>query len=131
MTGLCSYFSAGVPTLSDHGAQLRLDEYAVRVTTWADGRFNLQPDHGGKLAGLKVEPPICPWRNANRVLVEPQLRAMIARLEAAIDPGLGKRVNGRAELRVDEQTEPRIKQGVARGEDEAGRWPAEIVRFEI
>jgi hypothetical protein len=27
---------------SDRGAQLRLDEYAVRVTPWQDGRFNLQ-----------------------------------------------------------------------------------------
>src|SRR3982074_2553194 len=27
---------------SDHGAQLRLDEYAVRITPWQDGRFNLQ-----------------------------------------------------------------------------------------
>lgn len=27
---------------SDGGAQLRLDEYAVRVTPWKDGRFNLQ-----------------------------------------------------------------------------------------
>jgi hypothetical protein len=27
---------------SDDGAQLRLDEYAVRVTPWPDGRFNLQ-----------------------------------------------------------------------------------------
>jgi hypothetical protein len=27
---------------SDRGAQLRLDEYAVRITPWQDGRFNLQ-----------------------------------------------------------------------------------------
>src|SRR5438067_246821 len=27
---------------SDHGAQLRLDEYALRVTPWDDGRFTLQ-----------------------------------------------------------------------------------------
>jgi hypothetical protein len=27
---------------SDHGAQFRLDEYAVRFTPWQDGRFNLQ-----------------------------------------------------------------------------------------
>jgi hypothetical protein len=27
---------------SDHGAQWRLDEYAVRFTPWPDGRFNLQ-----------------------------------------------------------------------------------------
>ncbi|HEX4630042.1 MAG TPA: hypothetical protein VH188_03690, partial [Chthoniobacterales bacterium] len=27
---------------TDQGAQIRLDEYAVRVTPWEDGRFNLQ-----------------------------------------------------------------------------------------
>src|SRR4029077_8135805 len=27
---------------SAHGAQLRLDEYALRITPWDDGRFNLQ-----------------------------------------------------------------------------------------
>ncbi|MFZ0918295.1 MAG: hypothetical protein WAN04_15490 [Candidatus Udaeobacter sp.] len=27
---------------SDHGAQVRLDEYAVRVTPWQDGRFTVQ-----------------------------------------------------------------------------------------
>jgi len=32
---------------SDHGAQIRLDEYALRFTPWDDGRFNLQ---GGKFA---------------------------------------------------------------------------------
>src|SRR5215217_6186736 len=27
---------------SDHGAQIRLDEYALRITPWEDGRFNVQ-----------------------------------------------------------------------------------------
>ena len=27
---------------SDHGARLRLDEYALRLTPWEDGRFNVQ-----------------------------------------------------------------------------------------
>src|SRR5882724_5259988 len=27
---------------SDHGADVRLDEYALRVTPWEDGRFTLQ-----------------------------------------------------------------------------------------
>src|SRR5881397_126973 len=27
---------------SDHGADVRLDEYALRITPWADGRFTLQ-----------------------------------------------------------------------------------------
>ena len=27
---------------SDHGAQVRIDEYALRITPWEDGRFTLQ-----------------------------------------------------------------------------------------
>ncbi|HTL78559.1 MAG TPA: hypothetical protein VL136_04055, partial [Candidatus Babeliales bacterium] len=27
---------------SDHGAEVRLDEYALRITPWEDGRFTLQ-----------------------------------------------------------------------------------------
>src|SRR5260370_11397512 len=38
---------------SDHGAQIRLDEYALRITPWEDGRFTLQL---GKFATV-----ICNW----------------------------------------------------------------------
>lgn len=36
---------------SDHGAQLRLDEYAVRITPWKDGRFNLQVGQFSTIVG--------------------------------------------------------------------------------
>lgn len=36
---------------SDHGAQLRLDEYAVRVTPWKDGRFTLQAGQFATVVG--------------------------------------------------------------------------------
>lgn len=39
---------------SDHGAQLRLDEYAVRVTPWADGRFTLQAGQFATVVGRWV-----------------------------------------------------------------------------
>src|SRR6476659_7832125 len=39
---------------SDHGAQLRLDEYAVRVTPWQDGRFNLQAGQFSTVVGTWV-----------------------------------------------------------------------------
>jgi hypothetical protein len=39
---------------SDRGAQLRLDEYAVRVTPWQDGRFNLQAGQFSTVVGTWV-----------------------------------------------------------------------------
>ena len=39
---------------SDHGAQLRLDEYAVRVTPWQDGRVTLQAGQFATVVGTWV-----------------------------------------------------------------------------
>src|SRR3954468_11497126 len=39
---------------SDHGAQIRLDEYAVRITPWEDGRFNLQAGQFSTVVGTWV-----------------------------------------------------------------------------
>jgi hypothetical protein len=46
----------------DHGAQLRLDEYAVRVTPWQDGRFNLQVGQFSTVVGNWV-PRHLSWEN--------------------------------------------------------------------
>ncbi|HEX4640927.1 MAG TPA: hypothetical protein VH252_06040, partial [Chthoniobacterales bacterium] len=40
---------------SDHGAQLRLDEYAVRVTPWDDGRITLQAGQFATVVGNWVD----------------------------------------------------------------------------
>src|SRR5689334_20480369 len=47
---------------SDHGAQVRLDEYAVRFTPWADGRFTLQLGKFGTVVGNWV-PRHLSWDN--------------------------------------------------------------------
>ncbi|HSP44624.1 MAG TPA: hypothetical protein VLO30_01400, partial [Chthoniobacterales bacterium] len=47
---------------SDHGAQLRLDEYAVRITPWQDGRFNLQVGQFSTVVGNWV-PRHLSWDN--------------------------------------------------------------------
>ena len=88
-------------------------------------------DHRRKLARLKIEPAIFPRREADRVFIEPQLRAFVAGIEPAIDARLGENVNGTAELGVDEQTQPRIEERVARRADEAGSRAAEMIRFEV
>lgn len=47
---------------SSRGAQLRLDEYAVRVTPWDDGRFNLQIGKFATMVGNWV-PRHLSWEN--------------------------------------------------------------------
>ncbi len=47
---------------SDHGAQVRLDEYAVRVTPWADGRFTVQIGKFATVVGNWV-PRHLSWEN--------------------------------------------------------------------
>src|SRR5438034_4486047 len=47
---------------SDHGAQIRLDEYALRFTPWDDGRFNLQVGKFATVVGNFV-PRHLSWEN--------------------------------------------------------------------
>ena len=47
---------------SDHGAQIRLDEYALRFTPWDDGRFNLQVGKFATVVGNWV-PRHLSWEN--------------------------------------------------------------------
>jgi hypothetical protein len=47
---------------SDRGAQIRLDEYAVRFTPWSDGRFNLQIGKFATVIGNFV-PRHLSWEN--------------------------------------------------------------------
>jgi hypothetical protein len=47
---------------SDHGAQLRLDEYALRFTPWKEGRFTLQVGKFATVVGNWV-PRHLPWEN--------------------------------------------------------------------
>src|SRR6202045_2633633 len=47
---------------TDHGAQIRLDEYALRVTPWEDGRFTLQVGKFATVVGNWV-PRHLSWEN--------------------------------------------------------------------
>src|SRR4029453_15713463 len=47
---------------SNNGAQIRLDEYALRITPWEDGRFNLQAGAFATVAGNWV-PRHLSWEN--------------------------------------------------------------------
>src|SRR5260370_25542640 len=41
---------------SDHGADVRLDEYALRITPWQDGRFTFQVGKFAAVVGNSVPP---------------------------------------------------------------------------
>src|SRR2546423_5032930 len=88
-------------------------------------------DDGGKLAGLEIEPAVFPGRDTHGVFIEPKLRALIARIETAIDPRLRENINHRTELCVDEQTQPRVEKRVARRPNEAGRRATKRVALKI
>src|SRR5215813_2592504 len=47
---------------SDHGTDVRLDEYALRITPWQDGRFTLQAGQFATVVGNWV-PRHLPWDN--------------------------------------------------------------------
>src|ERR1044071_1524608 len=47
---------------SDHGAEVRLDEYALRITPWQDGRFTLQVGQFATVVGNWV-PRHLSWDN--------------------------------------------------------------------
>ena len=47
---------------SDHGADVRMDEYALRVTPWQDGRFTFQAGKFATVVGNWV-PRHLPWDN--------------------------------------------------------------------
>jgi hypothetical protein len=47
---------------TDHGVQVRLDEYAVRYTPWEDGRFNLQIGKFASVVGNWI-PRHLSWEN--------------------------------------------------------------------
>src|SRR4051812_33127221 len=105
--------------------QRRVDERVL------PGKMARNPvaDDRRKLSGLDVEPAILPRGEAQRVFIQPQLRAAVDRIESPVYPGLGKEVEGGSDLRVKEQTEPRIEKRVAGGEDQARGGSVEVIRF--
>src|SRR6266508_3160610 len=63
---------------SDNGAQIRLDEYALRVTPWADGRLTLQI---GKLATVVPNwvPQNISWENT--FITEPPVSKKVTAIQ--------------------------------------------------
>ena len=67
-------------------------------------------DDGGEFAGLESKTAVLPRRKSKRILVQTNLGAVIAGIEAAIDSRLREEINLRPELRVEKQGETRIEE---------------------
>ncbi len=63
--------------------------------------------------------------------VEPNLCAVIARIEPAIQSGLGKEVNLRSDLRVQKECQTWVEKSVDVAVDKAGRGLFEVIDFQI
>src|SRR4029450_5626847 len=88
-------------------------------------------DDRGELTDLRRETTIIPRRGTQRVFVEPNLSAVIARIKAAIEPRLCKEINLRSDLGVEKKRESRIKEIINIANDQPGRRLFEIVKFQI
>src|SRR6266550_743847 len=88
-------------------------------------------DDRGEFANLQRQATIVPRRHAQRIFVEPNLGAVIARVKAAIEPRLRKEINVRAGLCVEKERQTRIKKRVDAAVDEARRRLLEVIDFQI
>ena len=81
--------------------------------------------NSGELAQLQSEPAVRPWRDAERVFIEPNLSAMVAGIKPTIQPRLRKKINLRPYLGVEKQGQTRIEKVVDAAVDEPGRVAAQ------
>ena len=114
MTGLYSYFSSrkSASKIVDRGGRKAgFDGENVfvnerRVHEWVvPGKMALHPAAYDRreLADLEAEASIFPWRDAQGIFVESDLRTVVRRIEVAIDADLAEKVNRWSDLRVDEE----------------------------
>src|SRR3954468_17589710 len=88
-------------------------------------------DDGRKLADLECKTAVLPWGDSKRIFVQPNVGAVVGRIEAAIEPRLREEIHLRTRLRVQKQRETRIEQIVDFRVDEARRGLLEIIKFQI
>src|ERR1700686_5853543 len=72
--------------------------------------WNPIADHRSELTDLQIETPFVPRRYAYCIFIKPDLGAVVAGLEAAIDSRLREEINLRPQLRVKKKREARIEE---------------------
>ena len=86
---------------SDHGAQVRLDEYALRFTPWEDGRFTLQVGKFATVVGNWV-PRHLSWDNPfiNAPLVYENITAISDKVAPASPQDFVYELRGEGKVRI-------------------------------
>ena len=88
-------------------------------------------DDRRELADLQRQATIIPGRDSQRIFVEPNLSAVIARVKTAIEPRLRKEINLRADLRIEKECQSRIEKSVDTAVNEARRGLFEVIDLQI
>src|SRR5438309_11121293 len=88
-------------------------------------------DNGGELTDLQSKATVLPRGNPKRILIQANLGAVIARIETAIESRLGKEINVRAELSVEEKCQARVEEIVDVAVDEPRCWLLEMIKLDI
>ena len=88
-------------------------------------------DNSREFADLEGEPTILRRRQSQRIFVQPNGGPVIARVESAIKPGLGEKINLRSVLCIEKERETRIEEIVNLAVDQFRRWLLEMVNFKI
>ena len=88
-------------------------------------------NYGREFSDLQIETAVLPRGEPQCVLVEPNLSAVIARVESTIEPRLSEEINLRSVLRVEKERQTGIEEIVDLAVDEARRRLLEVVNFQI
>jgi hypothetical protein len=88
-------------------------------------------DHGGEPSRLQPEPAVLAHGETQGVFVEPDLQIGGRRIESPVDPGLGEEVGAGSPLGIEIDGQPWTEEGVARGEEQAGRGMRKHILLEI
>src|SRR5436190_11244885 len=84
-----------------------------------------------ELTNLEIDPHVASEAVPNEILVEPNLGALVARIEATIGPRLRKDIDTGSDLRIEKQGQTRVKKNVIIGIDETGSWLVDQIGLEI
>ena len=88
-------------------------------------------DDGRELSDLEIDAHILSEAVTDEILIQPNLGALVARIEATIGARLRKDIDMRSDLGVEKQGQTRIKENVVVGINETRSGLIDQISFEI
>lgn len=88
-------------------------------------------DNGCELADLESEAAIVPWSEPKCIFIEADLGAVIAGIKTAVKSRLGKEIDLRADLGVEEESQTRVEKIVDFAVDQSRRWLFKMITFDV